>query len=72
MKAGWWTKTLNPVLPQIVLSGTSLVVQLLRLHASLQEVWVWSLVWELRSCMPHSTAKKKEIVLSGEPSHVIP
>ena len=34
MKAGWWTKTLNPVLPQIVLSGTSLVVQLLRLHAS--------------------------------------
>ena len=38
----------------------------------LQEVWVWSLIWELRSCMPHSTAKKKEIVLMGEPSCVIP
>jgi len=37
---------------------TSLVVQWLRLHISAQEVWVQSLVGELRSHMLHGMAKK--------------
>ena len=32
--------------------GTSLVVQWLRLHLSMQEVWVSFLIGELRSYMP--------------------
>ena len=39
----------------MTLGGTSLVVQWLRL----QEVWVQSLVGELRSHMPRSQEKKK-------------
>ena len=33
-------------------TGTSLMVQWLRLHCPMQEVWVWSHVWELRCHMP--------------------
>ena len=38
--------------------GTSLVVQWLRLHLPMQGVWVWSLVGELRSHMPHGRETK--------------
>ena len=34
--------------------GTSLVVQWLRIHLSMQRAWVWSLVGELRSHMPQA------------------
>ena len=33
--------------------GTSLVVHCLRLSLPMQEVWVWPLIWELGSQMPH-------------------
>ena len=39
---------------------TSLTVQQLSLCLPMQRVRVWSLVWELRSCMPHSQKKKKQ------------
>ena len=42
------------------IQGTSLVVQL-TLRASIHEACVWSLTWELRSCMLHSMAKNKVI-----------
>jgi len=35
------------------ISGTSLVVQWLRLHLPMQGLWLQSLVWELRSHGPH-------------------
>ena len=38
--------------------GTSLAVQWLRLHLSMQEVWVWSLIGELRSYMPLQPKKR--------------
>ena len=41
-------------------SGSSLVVQWLRLHASTSGDRVRSLVGEVRSCMPQGAAKKKE------------
>ena len=34
-------------------SGTSLVIQWLRLHHSMRQMWVQSLVGKLRSHMPH-------------------
>ena len=40
--------------------GTSLAVQQLRLHLSVQGVGVQSLVRKLRSHMPHSQKKKEE------------
>ena len=40
--------------------GTSLAVQQLRLHLSMQGVGVQSLVRKLRSHMPHSQKKKEE------------
>ena len=40
--------------------GTSPVVQWLRIHLPIQGAWVQSLVGELRSHMPRSTAKKKK------------
>ena len=40
--------------------GTSLAVQQLRLHLSMQGVGVQSLVRKLRSHMPHSQKKKKK------------
>ena len=45
---------------KIRLSGTSLVVQRLRLPLPMQGAWVRSLVEELGSHMPHSKKKKKE------------
>ena len=41
------------------IGGTSLVVQWLRICLPMQGMWVWPLVGELRSHMPHCTAKKK-------------
>ena len=35
------------------ISGTSLVIQWLGLHLPMQGVWVQSLIWELRSHVPH-------------------
>ena len=43
------------------IQGTSLVVHWLTLRASMHEACVWSLTWELRSCMLHSMAKNKVI-----------
>ena len=40
--------------------GTSLVAQWLGLHLPMQGVWVWSLVEELRSHMPHGQKKEKK------------
>ena len=39
--------------------GTSLVVQWLRLHLPMQEMWVQSLAGELRSNMPRGQKKPK-------------
>ena len=39
--------------------GTSLVIQWLRLHLPMQEVWVQPLVGELGSHIPHGQKKKK-------------
>ena len=39
---------------------TSLVVQWLRLCLPMQGVWVWSLVWELSSHMPHDQKTKTQ------------
>lgn len=43
----------------IGLSGTSLMVQWLRLHFPMQSLWVWSLVKELWSQMPCGQKKKR-------------
>ena len=40
--------------------GTSLVIQWLRLHLPMQEVWVQPLVGELGSHIPHGQKKKKK------------
>ena len=40
--------------------GTSLVVQWLRPHFSMQGVWVWSLGGELSSHMPHGQKIKTQ------------
>ena len=45
------------------IGGTSLVVQWLRICLPMQGMWVWPLVGELRSHMPHCTAKKRIILL---------
>ena len=41
----------------MVPTGTSLVVQWLGLSTSSARARVWSLLWELRSCMPHGATK---------------
>lgn len=62
----WWInnnkKKVFQKLPhsKIRLSGTSLVVQRLRFPLPMQGVWVWSLVEELGSHMPHRKKKKKK------------
>ena len=38
--------------------GTSLVVQWLRVHLPMQEVWIWFLVWQLRAHMPGGQKKQ--------------
>ena len=38
--------------------GTSLVIQWLRLQASTAGAGIWTLVGELKSCMPYHVAKK--------------
>ena len=43
----------------VCLLRNSLTVKQLSLCLSMQTVRVWSLVWELRSCMSHSQKKKK-------------
>ena len=48
------------------ISGTSLVVQWLGLHASTQGARVRSLVGELRSCKMCSAAKKKKSFLEKQ------
>ena len=40
----------------------SLEVQGLRIHFSMQQTWIQSLLRELRSHMPHGQKKKKEIL----------
>ena len=41
-----------PILQMKINTGTSLVVQWLKISFANQGIWVWSLVWELRSYMP--------------------
>ena len=51
----WWfqyTHTHICSSSKTLISGTSLVVQLLRIHLPMQGMWVQSLVGELRSHMP--------------------
>ena len=43
---------------RMINTGTSLMVQWLRLHHPMQGVWVWSLVQELRSHMPRGQKNK--------------
>ena len=50
----------HPCSVKMVLLGTSLVIQWLRLHLPMQGVWIWSLVGELRSHMSWSQKSKTE------------
>ena len=60
-RAPWLQSPHSAAFPQERLTlGNSLVVQWLRLTLPLQGPQVQSLVGELRSCMPHSAAKKKK------------
>ena len=52
----WMTKAFY--VNKVLNLGTSLVIQWLKLHTSTLGARVWSLIRELRSCMPHRTAKK--------------
>ena len=48
--------------------GTYLVVQWLGLRTSIVGAWVWSLVRELRPCMPCDVAKKNPTKLKKKKS----
>ena len=51
----WWSTKLHYWKTALKLNGqTSLVVYWLRIHLPVQRMWVWFLVRELRSHMPHS------------------
>ena len=50
----------HPCSVKMVLLGTSLVIQWLRLPLPMQGVWIWSLVGELRSHMSQSQKSKTE------------
>ena len=57
--SSWWLYLLGIHFLKKIL-GTSLAVQWLRCYTSTAGAWVWSLVGELRSPIPHGQRRKKK------------